>query len=222
MKNIMTGLSILAAVGLIWSTAQASIMTYDNRAVFVSNGTTAAYGYEDFTGSSTYTPGNPWTSPYQPGITYTTTSNLIVGPTAGLGNTTNVFVYKFYSPITANVNNAYNMLALDLGIMTGSGTSTFAPTITLTTNLSSYIFPSLTTVKNLRTGMTFFGFRSTGVGEHFTSFTITGSTIPAMSPAIDNVTLGDYVAPVPEPSTFLLLGAGIGGLALLRRIIYKQ
>jgi hypothetical protein len=39
---------------------------------------------------------------------------------------------------------------------------------------------------------------------------------------MDNLVYGNTLSTVPEPSTMLLLGAGFGGIALLKRKARKQ
>ena len=67
----------------------------------------------------------------------------------------------------------------------------------------------------------FIGFATT---DHFDTIGLDylfGSTAKPYS--LDNLVYGDTTSSsVPEPSTFLLLAAGIGGLALIRRKTHKQ
>ena len=42
-------------------------------------------------------------------------------------------------------------------------------------------------------------------------------TAACMAAALSAAELGDYVAPIPEPGSFALIGLGLAGLAGLRR-----
>jgi len=60
--------------------------------------------------------------------------------------------------------------------------------------------------------------------EEFSSFVVDapfGSTIQ-ITYTMDNLVYGNTLSTVPEPSTMLLLGAGFGGIALLKRKSRKQ
>lgn len=199
----------MLALGIA-GTAEAALTAYSSRPVFEAQGTIVYnYGFEDFTGSPFYVPGDPWTTN---GVTYSTGSNLIVGPTGGYGNSTNVFANNFWTPLPATINSPFGLFGLDLAVLGNNSLLDF----TITTNLASYIYNGLT-VPNGPNGMTFFGFQA-DPGEYFTSFYLSSQLGTGSAPAIDNVTLGNPGSvPTPEPSTLLLLGSGLAGLAYYRR-----
>jgi hypothetical protein len=206
-RIILAGLAIMTVVGLSWEASQAGVVSYVSRAGFSARGIiTENYGFEDFFGSYFYYPGDSWTTH---GITYTNTRNIIMDPSSIYGNATNVVINDFWTPHTGIINGAYDMFGFDLGSLG----LTFSPTLILNTNLNVYNLGVLE-IPNVKDGMTFFGFVASGYEEHFTYFRLYGRNGGA--PALDNVTLGT-VSAVPEPTTFFLLGTGLGGLLFLKR-----
>jgi hypothetical protein len=206
MKKTVTALFLVVMIFVGFGSAQAAVSTYNNRTAFEAQGTIAYnYGFEDFTGSSVYYPGNPWTSH---DVTYTSLHNVIVGPTYGYGNASNVIISNIWTPLTGDINGSYRMLGFDLGVLG----YTSALDLQIYTNAGTYTFNGLI-VPNVTTSMDFYGFK-TSTGEYFTGFRLDSQGGLFYAPAIDNVTLGN---PVPIPSAILLLGPGLLGLAGLRR-----
>jgi hypothetical protein len=208
MKKIATMYLILSCL-VYAATAQATLITYNDRTSFNSQGSIVYnYGFEDFTGSTFYYPDDPWTSH---GVTYATADNIIAGPTSWYGNSSNVFINNWWTPLTATISPTFNMFAFDLGILGGNS----PVNLELVTNQATYYFNNLN-VSNVSQGLDFYGF-SVSSGEYFTAFTLSSVYGSGYAPAIDNVTLGNSAAPVPEPSTLLLFGAGLFGIVFLRK-----
>lgn len=203
---------VLVTAGILFfvGTVHASLVLYTDRTLFEAQGTIVEeYDFDDFTGASFYYPTNPWTTH---GVTYTNIQNIIVGPSAGFGNQTNIICNNWYSPFMATLAGLYDMFGFDLGVLDVNS----ALDVSLSTNVGTYIFPGITVPNaNQSPGMIFMGFL-TGSGEYFTSLRIDGADM-FTAPALDNVTLGNSGVPVPEPSTVLLIGAGFVGLALRKR-----
>lgn len=197
----------------IATSADASLSLINDRAAFESQGTIAYnYGFEDYTGLALYYPGQPWTTH---GVTYTSAQNLIVGPTFSTGSATNVLVNNTSAPLTASINGAYNMFAVDLGVLRTTAPLDFQ----LQTTAGTYLYSGLG-VPNVsaRPGSSFYGFIASG-GESFTGFTIS-RTVNSSWAAIDNVTLGnarETSESIPEPSTLILLGGALGAIGLARK-----
>lgn len=210
MRKIVTSLFMFVALLVFIGGANATLTTFTDRTAFKSQGTIAFnYGFEDFTGSSFYWPGNPWTTH---GVTYTAVENFIVDPAAGHGNASNVISGNWGMPLPGTINDQYTMFGFDLGVL--NITSTLD--LVVATNLNSYAFNALV-VPNLNTHtMNFYGFVGLS-GEYLTGFSIS-SPVYGSAPAIDNVTVGN----VPLPASILLLGSGLLRLACYRRKLKKS
>jgi hypothetical protein len=69
MRKVVTCLFLVAVLLVFVGIANAGLTIFTDRSEFTSQGTIAEnYGFEDFTGASTYFPGDPWTTH---GVTYT-------------------------------------------------------------------------------------------------------------------------------------------------------
>jgi hypothetical protein len=109
--------------------------------------------------------------------------------------------------LTGTIDPGYGMFGFDLGSLG----ETSPMTLSISTTLGTYTFSSLV-VPNVSTGLVFEGFVA-GAGEYFTSFSISSDAGIGSAPAITDVSLGS----VPEPTTVLMLGIGLMGMAGLRR-----
>jgi hypothetical protein len=213
-----TRLLIASALATASLATEASVTTYSSRTSFESLGSISYnYGFDDLDTSFAATGGtglkfmaDPWTTH---GVTYNTGSNLVVGPSLGLGLTSNVFTSNSSNPgglVSGMIGGSYNLFGFDLGTLLGASLAN----ISLSTNLGTYSF--LNQASPVSPASSFFGF-SAGAGEHFTSFSISDVTAGAV-PALDNVTLGSVaVSAIPEPETIALLLPGLLLLGLASR-----
>ena len=187
------------------TTAEASIYSYSDRLQFEGMGAISEnYGFEDFGPYST-SPGDPWTTH---GVTYTSGGNnyVFIGP---LGSkppaVSNVLVSNSWLSLSGNLDGGtqYNMLGFDLAVLF----ATAVPgniTLSIYTNQAAYSYGSLG-LPDVSYGQEFFGFVANG-DEYFTGFNLTSDTWGTAG-ALDNVTLGTTVVPVP--SAVLLFSSGL-------------
>ena len=195
----------LAATSLA---ASADVIQYTDRTTFSGLGSIGFnYGFDDLDtslaatgGTGLFFTGDPWTTH---GVTYNTGSNLVIGPSSGLGLTSNVFTSNSSNPgglASGTLGGSYDLFGFDAGTILGSSTVN----ITINTNLGAYRF--LNQAAAAEPASSFFGFRA-AAGEYFTSFLIADLAAGTV-PSIDNVTLG-IASPVPEPEAFSLLLPGL-------------
>lgn len=208
--KLMAGLALMAVVGS--GSAQASVVLYSTRTAFNAAGTIVENNdFQGYSGSqgSVFTLGS---------VTYTAGDNAVLDPSFGLGNSNfNILANGLGGPLSAQINNGpYNLFAFDAGTLNNADTTL---SLTLNTNQGTYTNLPLSPIADVSTGMTFFGFGTTGSGEYFTDFTLDG-----IAPAITNVSLGTATNSVPEPGTYLLLciSLGVVGVARAKRTAQKN
>lgn len=215
-----TRLLMAAALAVVSLAAEANVATYSSRASFSSLGSiSSSYGFENVTvDSDGFLPRAdnwiPVTGPatFSPVKYSAGGEGVVVGPSSGLGVFSNVFVANSFSPVVLGTINygSYNLLGFDLGSILGSS----QVNLTLHTNAGVYSFLGLAAPN--APAASFFGFRA-DANEHFTSFSIAGTT-PGSVPALDNVTLGlTAVSAIPEPEMFSMLLPGLLLLATAKR-----
>ncbi len=208
---------VICSISLFFSSiAVANVMMINDRTTFEALGTIDYnYGFDEFTSGFTW-PGNPWTSH---GVTYTSSDNLIIGPSNSEGFTTNgtpMMANNFWDPVSGNIDATedYDLFGFDAGWMNLDDAVT---AIFISTNYTNYVF---NVDLNRADQAGFYGF-ATDAGEYITSFVISAETYQTLA-GMDNVTLGQQGdgggnPAIPEPGTMLLFGTGIAALAGYRR-----
>lgn len=189
----------------------AGIITYGNQANFNAQGSIVYNSnFQDF-GPFYGLPGDPFT---RGDVTYHSTNNLTWGSSTLYTTTEPLIGNNFWTPVLGDISTGpqYNMFGFDIGTY-----NTSLITITVSTNVGNYVYPSLN-IANSQNGLLDFKGFIASTGEYFTGFNISADNGPNNLPGITNVELGHTGgAPVPEPSTFLLFGTGLVGVGFLRR-----
>lgn len=200
--------SFIAAL-LFSAAAQAAVVPVNSQAQFSSLGTVAQNtNFDSFSGDFSF-PGDNYTVGdlkfTGPGNT-----NLVTG-NGQYGFNRHAMTNNHWTPVVGEINTAptYDLFGFNMGV----GGQMAGLTINLATNLNTYSF----VIENPPTSssMEFFGFAA-GAGEFFQSFAINSNFSSGSLAGITDVQLGNAAA-VPEPSTYVLLGLGLFGMAISRR-----
>lgn len=171
--------------------ARASVVVTDNYSVFDARAEFDGAGvidhlnrFDEFSGSPVYPLPNPWTAE---GVTYTSGSNQIVGPLAGLGIVSNAISYADWTPMTGELaaSDAFTMFGVDLTTVVRKDPID----IVLYTNLGSYAFDDLAVPLSSEGGHRFFGIALTRPGEYLTRFRVS-SNGAGSGPLLDNIAVG--------------------------------
>ncbi len=191
-----------ALVVLIPASSFASVIVISNVVTFDAQGAIAYDSNFDDFGTGFGFPGDPFT---RGDVTYHSLNNLTWGSGTGYTTTQPLIGNNYWTPILGDIaaGPQYDMFGFDIGESGGS-----LITLTVFTNLGSYVYPSQAIASSPAGLLDFWGFVATG--EYFTGFDITADSGAGNLPGITNVELGHTGdAPVPEPASLLLLGTGL-------------
>ena len=193
------------------SQSSASVSTYTDRVDFKSQGfITYDSNFNDF-GTGFGFPANHF---IRGDVTYTSAENFTWGSSKVYTTTETLIGGNSSIPttlITGDIEAGYNMFGFNIGTYGSTPIS-----ITVDTNVSSYLYPSLTIANSQAGKLDYKGFIVTTPGEYFTGFKIVADNANPNFAGITNVAVGN-VSAVPVPGAVWLFASGLLGLGALRK-----
>ena len=213
----------LTVIGLAAGSASAAPVVHLTSASF--NTAAAATTTNGFEGETVTSPPTYQSSLTSMGVTFSGTNGtvgILNGSTFGTTSGNVLFLNGsggIASSSMLNITPLANTTAFAFGIAPSSdvtllpgAATTGQYRVTVTTNMGTF---EQEVNSNVYGSFSFIGF-TTSNGEYITSITV--STLAGGTPVIDNVQFnGTSAEPVPEPTTMLLFGTGIAGLASAAR-----
>jgi len=216
-KAMRKSVLLVAILGVfsLPSQSSASVSTYTDRVAFKSQGfitfDSNFNDFKEFPGTGFIYPGTPYT---KGDVTYTSAENFTWGSASGYTITERLIGGNSDIPttlITGDIEAGYNMFGFNIGTYGSTPIS-----ITVDTNVSSYLYPSLTIANSQAGKLDYKGFIVTTPGEYFTGFKIVADNANPNFAGITNVAVGN-VSAVPVPGAVWLFASGLLGLGALRK-----